>query len=75
VSEEHGTRLGDEVGYCIRFDDCTSSKTKLKYMTDGVLLREATLDPKLGHYDVIVIDEGSNFILFDLIIFIIYSIY
>lgn len=58
VSEEHGTRIGDEVGYCIRFDDCTSSRTRLKYMTDGVLLREATLDPRLEHYDIIIIDEG-----------------
>ncbi|CAG8607015.1 15112_t:CDS:2 [Funneliformis caledonium] len=60
VSEEHGTRLGSEVGYCIRFDDCTSAKTRLKYMTDGVLLREATLDPKLEHYDVIIIDEAHE---------------
>ncbi|RIA96030.1 P-loop containing nucleoside triphosphate hydrolase protein [Glomus cerebriforme] len=60
VSEEHGTRLGDEVGYCIRFDDCTSSRTRLKYMTDGVLLREATLDPRLEHYEIIIIDEAHE---------------
>ncbi|CAB5101195.1 P-loop containing nucleoside triphosphate hydrolase protein [Rhizophagus irregularis DAOM 181602=DAOM 197198] len=60
VSEEHGTRIGDEVGYCIRFDDCTSSRTRLKYMTDGVLLREATLDPRLEHYDIIIIDEAHE---------------
>ena len=70
MSEEHGTKLGDEVGYCIRFDDCTSSKTRLKYMTDGVLLREATIDPKLENYDIIIIDEGMstfnhNFCLFN----------
>ncbi|CAG8679664.1 6568_t:CDS:2 [Cetraspora pellucida] len=46
VSEEHGSRLGDDIGYCIRFDDCTSARTHLKYMTDGVLLREATIDPQ-----------------------------
>jgi len=60
VSEEHGTRLGNEIGYSIRFDDCTSTKTRLRYMTDGVLLREATTDPKLSNYDVIIVDEGMS---------------
>lgn len=36
VSEEVGCRLGEDVGYSIRFDDCTSSQTMIKYMTDGV---------------------------------------
>lgn len=40
VSEEMGTRLGDLVGYSIRFEDCTSDETVIKYMTDGVLLRQ-----------------------------------
>ncbi|CAG8483771.1 2738_t:CDS:2 [Paraglomus brasilianum] len=60
VSEEHGTRLGNEIGYSIRFDDCTSTKTRLRYMTDGVLLREATTDPKLSNYDVIIVDEAHE---------------
>jgi len=60
VSEEYGTRLGNEIGYSIRFDDCTSTKTRLRYMTDGVLLREATTDPKLSNYDVLIVDEGMN---------------
>ncbi|CAG8487712.1 11168_t:CDS:2, partial [Scutellospora calospora] len=60
VSEEHGSRLGDDIGYCIRFDDCTSSRTRLKYMTDGVLLREATIDPRLEHYDVVIVDEAHE---------------
>ncbi|CAG8582571.1 3720_t:CDS:2 [Cetraspora pellucida] len=60
VSEEHGSRLGDDIGYCIRFDDCTSARTHLKYMTDGVLLREATIDPRLSHYDVIIVDEAHE---------------
>ena len=47
VSEEMGVRLGQEVGYCIRFEDCTSPKTVIKYMTDGMLLRECLMDPKL----------------------------
>ncbi|RHZ70152.1 hypothetical protein Glove_275g61 [Diversispora epigaea] len=60
VSEEHGSKLGEVVGYSIRFDDCTSSKTRLRYMTDGVLLREATLDPRLEQYNVIIVDEAHE---------------
>ncbi|OAQ35632.1 P-loop containing nucleoside triphosphate hydrolase protein [Linnemannia elongata AG-77] len=47
VAEEYDCRIGDTVGYTIRFDDTTTSRTRLKYMTDGVLLREATMDPLL----------------------------
>ncbi|RUP51294.1 P-loop containing nucleoside triphosphate hydrolase protein, partial [Jimgerdemannia flammicorona] len=60
VSEEHGTPLGTTVGYTIRFDDRTTSSTRLKYMTDGVLLREATQDPRLSQYSVLVIDEAHE---------------
>ena len=45
VSEEVGCRLGEDVGYSIRFDDCTSPQTAIKYMTDGMLLREYIKDP------------------------------
>ena len=44
--------LGQEVGYSIRFEDCSSAKTVLKYMTDGMLLREAMSDPMLESYQV-----------------------
>ena len=47
VAVERGADLGKEVGYSIRFDDCTSTASKLKFMTDGILLREAILDPLL----------------------------
>jgi len=47
VSEEMGVALGEEVGYSIRFEDCTSNSTVIKYMTDGMLLREALLDPEM----------------------------
>lgn len=60
VSEEQDVRLGSEVGYTIRFDDRTSSATRLKYMTDGILLREATLDPYLKQYSVVIIDEAHE---------------
>jgi pre-mRNA-splicing factor ATP-dependent RNA helicase DHX38/PRP16 len=45
VSEEMGVDLGTKVGYSIRFEDCTSKETVIKYMTDGVLLRESLNDP------------------------------
>jgi len=60
VAEEYGCRLGDTIGYTIRFDDTTSSRTRLKYMTDGVLLREATMDPLLEGYDLVIIDEAHE---------------
>jgi ATP-dependent RNA helicase DDX35 len=61
VSQEAGKRLGQEVGYNVRFDDCTSPLTRVKYVTDGMLLREATLsDPLLSNYSVIMIDEAHE---------------
>ncbi|KAG0219893.1 DEAH-box ATP-dependent RNA helicase prp22 [Mortierella sp. NVP41] len=60
VAEEYDCRIGDTVGYTIRFDDTTSSRTRLKYMTDGVLLREATMDPLLEKYDLLIIDEAHE---------------
>ncbi|KAL7670974.1 hypothetical protein ACOME3_005889 [Neoechinorhynchus agilis] len=60
VAEEFGCRLGTEVGYTIRFEDCTSSETKIKYMTDGMLLRECLIDPLLKSYGVIMLDEAHE---------------
>lgn len=60
VASERDSVLGEEVGYCVRFEDVTSSKTKLKYMTDGMLLREALLDPLLKKYSVVVLDEAHE---------------
>lgn len=60
VSEEMDVGLGQEVGYSIRFEDCTSSKTVLKYMTDGMLLREAMSDPLLENYGVVMLDEAHE---------------
>lgn len=60
MAEEYDCRIGDTVGYTIRFDDTTSFRTRLKYMTDGVLLREATMDPLLEKYDVLIIDEAHE---------------
>ena len=60
VAEEVGCRLGQEVGYTIRFEDCTSPETKIKYMTDGMLQREVLLDPDLRRYSVIMLDEAHE---------------
>ncbi|CAK9300122.1 unnamed protein product [Gordionus sp. m RMFG-2023] len=60
VSEEFGCRLGQEVGYTIRFEDCTCPETLIKYMTDGMLLRECLLDPDLSSYSVIMLDEAHE---------------
>lgn len=57
VAEEMGVKLGEQVGYSIRFESCTSSKTVLKYLTDGMLLREAMNDSRLSQYGVIILDE------------------
>lgn len=53
VSDEMGTKLGQDVGYAIRFEDCTSDKTVIKYMTDGILLRESLRDSDLDNYSAV----------------------
>ncbi|KAI5635473.1 oligonucleotide/oligosaccharide-binding (OB)-fold domain-containing protein [Phthorimaea operculella] len=60
VAEEFGCRLGQEVGYTIRFEDCTSPETVIKYMTDGMLLRECLMDLDLKTYSVIMLDEAHE---------------
>lgn len=60
VAEEVGVKVGNEVGYSVRFEDCTSDKTVLKYMTDGMLLREFMTEPDLGGYSALMIDEAHE---------------
>lgn len=60
VSEEMECKLGSKVGYAIRFEDCTSSETVIKYMTDGVLLRESLNEGDLDRYSVIILDEAHE---------------
>ncbi|ALC49886.1 l-1-G0007 [Drosophila busckii] len=60
VSDEMDTQLGEDVGYAIRFEDCTSERTVIKYMTDGILLRESLRDPDLDGYSAIIMDEAHE---------------
>ncbi|KAI5365966.1 putative helicase, P-loop containing nucleoside triphosphate hydrolase [Septoria linicola] len=60
VSEEMEVPLGGTVGYAIRFEDCTSKETTIKYMTDGVLLRESLTNPDLDQYSCIIMDEAHE---------------
>ncbi|XP_053430200.1 probable ATP-dependent RNA helicase DHX35 isoform X2 [Nycticebus coucang] len=61
VAEERGAVLGHEVGYCIRFDDCTDLlATRIKFLTDGMLVREMMVDPLLTKYSAIMLDEAHE---------------
>ncbi|RWS27129.1 pre-mRNA-splicing factor ATP-dependent RNA helicase DHX16-like protein [Leptotrombidium deliense] len=60
VATEMSVKLGNEVGYSIRFEDCTSERTIIKYMTDGMLLREFLSEPDLDSYSVLIIDEAHE---------------
>uniref|UniRef100_A0A4X1TQK5 Probable ATP-dependent RNA helicase DHX35 n=1 Tax=Sus scrofa TaxID=9823 RepID=A0A4X1TQK5_PIG len=61
VAEERGAVLGHEVGYCIRFDDCTDPlATRIKFLTDGMLVREMMVDPLLTKYSAVMLDEAHE---------------
>jgi ATP-dependent RNA helicase DDX35 len=61
VAFELDEELGHTVGYSVRFDDCCNpNHTRIKYMTDGMLLREIMLDPLLTRYNVIMVDEAHE---------------
>ncbi len=60
VAEEQDCELGSRVGYAIRFEDVTSDQTVIKYMTDGILLRESINDPDLEKYSVVIMDEAHE---------------
>ncbi|KAL1999906.1 hypothetical protein VTN02DRAFT_3820 [Thermoascus thermophilus] len=60
VAEEMRCKLGEDVGYSIRFEDVTSAATRIKFLTDGLLLREALVDPLLSRYSVIMVDEAHE---------------
>lgn len=60
IAEEMNVELGQLVGYKMRFDDCTSANTKIKIMTDGILLEELRSDPMLLKYSIIIVDEAHE---------------
>lgn len=66
VGSELGPRASElslpdfQVGYAIRFEDCTSENTLIKYMTDGILLRESLREADLDHYSAIIMDEAHE---------------
>src|SRR5689334_19016884 len=60
IAEELGTELGDVVGYQVRFTDRTSPSSRVKLMTDGILLAEMQRDRRLEKYDTIIIDEAHE---------------
>ena len=60
VAEEMNVKLGEEVGYTVRFEDCTSKNTKIRFLTDGCLLRECLFHSNLEPYSVIILDEAHE---------------
>ena len=60
VADERGVNIGGEVGYSVRFDEKTSEDTRIKFLTDGMLLREAQSDPTLKRYGCIILDEAHE---------------
>ena len=60
VAEERDVKLGHEVGYSIRFDNCSTKRTRIQYLTDGMLLIELLKDPLLCHYSTVILDEAHE---------------
>ncbi|SDR88595.1 ATP-dependent helicase HrpA [Nocardioides scoriae] len=60
IAEELGTELGETVGYQVRFTDRTSKQSRVKVMTDGILLAELQHDRELSRYDTLIIDEAHE---------------
>lgn len=60
VAKEQNTKLGDRVGYSIRFEERCGSQTRIKYLTDGMIVREMLSDRLLSRYSVVVVDEAHE---------------
>jgi ATP-dependent RNA helicase DHX8/PRP22 len=69
VSYEKNYKLGREVGYSIRFEDYTDDSTILKYVTDGILVKECLADQNLSKYNIIILDEAHERSLYTDILF------
>ncbi len=57
---QYGVECGAEIGYQVRYDDCTMEGTMAKFMTEGILLREILADPDLSKYEIIMVDEAHE---------------
>ena len=60
VASEQQSSVGSLVGYSVRFDEASSSETKIKYLTDGMNVRELLGDPLLSRYSVVIVDEAHE---------------
>ena len=60
VATEQNGSVGDLVGYAVRFDEKSSHRTKIKYLTDGMIVRELMSDPLLTKYSVVIVDEAHE---------------
>jgi len=60
VAAEQNGSVGDLVGYAVRFDEKSSYKTQIKYLTDGMIVRELMSDPLLSKYSVVIVDEAHE---------------
>ncbi|KDN50454.1 hypothetical protein RSAG8_00952, partial [Rhizoctonia solani AG-8 WAC10335] len=60
VSTEQGTSVGGTVGYAVRFDEKAGPDTRIKYLTDGMLVRELLSDPSLSRYSIVIVDEAHE---------------
>lgn len=60
VAAEQNTTPGELVGYAVRFDEKSSPETRIKYLTDGMIVRELMSDPLLSNYSVIIVDEAHE---------------
>ena len=60
VAAEQNGSVGDLIGYAVRFDEKSSHKTRIKYLTDGMIVRELMSDPLLSKYSVVIVDEAHE---------------
>jgi ATP-dependent RNA helicase DHX8/PRP22 len=60
VAQEMNTAVGNLVGYCVRFEECVSAATHIRYVTDGMLLKECLTDHSLANYGVVMLDEAHE---------------
>lgn len=60
VAQERNVKTGTLVGYSVRFEECMSEKTRIKFLTDGMMVREAMTDEVLSDYSVVILDEAHE---------------